>query len=162
MSVFFFKVKAYAARFIKNCCSLFRSLLAFFLNKKVFFSCVFVVSLGTFFYLFNEELLKFLLGDIDVVQSFSQNLTGFDSSKNINGEELTEQEKHLRKVNAKLDHQVKQAEEARHFAEERAKNPELEKFIKEHAFALNVLTFVFCFMVIINIASHLPPPSSSK
>jgi hypothetical protein len=100
-----------------------------------------------------------MLGNFERSQNFFQTVNGFDSSHVYNKDELSDQEKHIRKVNAKLDHQIKTAEEARHFAQEREKSPEFQKFVKDHAFALNVFVFVFCWMVIFNTIAHMPPSS---
>jgi hypothetical protein len=128
-------------------------------KKDFFFLLAIFISLCTFFFIFNEELVKFMLGDFENSQNFFQAVNGFDSSQVPNKDELSEQEKHIRKVNAKLDHQIKTAEEARYFAQEREKSPEFQKFVKEHAFALNVIVFVFCWMVILNTLAHMPPSS---
>lgn len=158
------KLKNYIMYLIKNFCNQFSKFLIFFKGRNFLFFFAIFISLFTFFFLFNEEMVKFMLGEFENTQNFLQNINGFDSSQSLNKDELSDQEKqekHLRKVNAKLDHQIKTAEEAQYFAQEREKNqnPEFQKFLKEHAFALNVLVFVFCWMVIFNTIAHMPPSS---
>lgn len=155
----FLKLKSCVINTIKNLCNHFKLFMASFGRKKLFFLFTFLFSLCTFFFIFNEELVKFMLGDFESTQNFFQTVNGFDSNKFSGKGELSDQEKHIRKVNAALDHQIKTAEEARYFAQEREKDPEFQKFLKDHALVLNVFAFVFCWMVIFNTIAHMPPSS---
>jgi len=152
------KMRKYLVCLRNKFCS-YCSFIVLFLKRNFMFFFAFFCSSCVFFFVFNEEFLKFIFGNFDTTQSFFQTFNGFDGSQNSQPSGLTDQEKHLRKVNLKLDHQIKQAEEARQFAQEREKNPELQKYLKDHALVLNVFVFVFCWMVIFNTISHMPPSS---
>lgn len=154
----FSKMRKYLVYLVINCCG-YCKVTVLFLKRNFIYLFLFLCSFCVFFFVFNEEFLKVIFGNFDSTQTFFQTFNGFDGNPSSKASELTDQEKHLRKVNLKLDHQIKQAEEARQFAQEREKNPELQKYLKEHAFALNVFIFVFCWMVIFNTVSHMPPSS---